>query len=561
MTVSRARLRLGDLLLQSGAITEEALAEALAEQRRTKERLGDILIRRGLITPEALYAVLEKQLGIPHVRLSRQALSPALAQIVPEALARKYRVIPYDRQGNVLSLAMVDPLDYYAIDDIELITGLTVRPALISPDEFAAALARLYGPESEVVEEMAQGEEALREEEIYDEASPIVRFVTQTIERAVRLRASDIHFDPFAEGATVRFRIDGKLRREQTISRRVMQMVAARIKIVSDLNIAERRRPQDGRFRLVVDGREIDIRVSVLPTLHGEKIVLRLLDQSRGVRRVEDLGLAEDNFKRLVAITDRPSGMVLITGPTGSGKSTTLYALLDRLNQEARNIITIEDPVEYEIEGINQVNVNPQAGLTFASGLRAILRQDPNIIMVGEIRDLETAEIAVRAALTGHLVLSTLHTNDAVGAVDRLRDMGIPSYLIAAALNGVVAQRLVRRICPECRTRRKPAEEEALVLGRFGYGEVDALYRGGGCPTCGFTGYYGRLAVHEVFVLDERAKRMIAEGAEAQDILQHARARGMRRLIEDALEKVVAGETTLEEVFSEIGFAGFDEGA
>ncbi|MBT9283196.1 MAG: GspE/PulE family protein, partial [Hydrogenibacillus schlegelii] len=262
-----------------------------------------------------------------------------------------------------------------------------------------------------------------------------------------------------------------------------------------------------------------------------------------------------------VAITDRPSGMVLITGPTGSGKSTTLYALLDRLNQEARNIITIEDPVEYEIEGINQVNVNPQAGLTFASGLRAILRQDPNIIMVGEIRDLETAEIAVRAALTGHLVLSTLHTNDAVGAVDRLRDMGIPSYLIAAALNGVVAQRLVRRVCPECRVRRRPTEDEALVLARYGYGDVDMLHRGSGCPTCGFTGYYGRLAVHEVFVLDERAKRMIAEGAEAQDILQHARARGMRRLIEDALEKVAAGETTLEEVFSEIGFVGFDEGA
>ncbi|MBT9281062.1 MAG: GspE/PulE family protein [Hydrogenibacillus schlegelii] len=549
-------MRLGDWLVEQGLIDRQTLEAALEEQRRSRERLGQILIRRGAIAPEALYEALERQLGIPRVRLSRMVLSPELAHLLPEEVARRYRAIPYERSGRTLRVAMVDPLDYVAIDDLELVTGLAIEPALVDEAEFSTGLARLYGPE-EAVDVEGEGSEEAPEEAVFDETSPIVRFVAQTIERAVRLGASDVHFDPFVGGARVRFRIDGRLRTEQTIPHRTMRMAAARIKILAELDIAERRRPQDGRFRTAVDGREVDVRVSILPTIHGEKVVLRLLDQSRGVRRVEDLGLRPDNEARLLRLIDRPYGMLLVTGPTGSGKSTTLYALLERLNRPDRNIITVEDPVEYAIDGVNQIQVNPQAGLGFAVVLRSVLRQDPDVIMVGEIRDLETAEIAVRAALTGHLVLSTLHTNDAPGAIDRLRDMGIPPYLIAAALTGVVAQRLVRKVCPECRRTRPPTEAERAIFERHGLAVSEVAY-GAGCPSCGYTGYAGRTAVQEVLVLDGPLGRQIAEGADGSAILQAAREQGFVRLIDDALEKASRGVTTVDEVLAVVPLEATD---
>ncbi|MBE3594988.1 MAG: type II/IV secretion system protein [Candidatus Carbobacillus altaicus] len=538
-------------------ITEDILQAALDEQKKTKERLGDILLKKGWLTQDALYGALERQLGYERLQLSRRLLPRYLAALIPETVAEKYQVIPYEQEGHLLRLAMVDPLDYYAIEDVEMMTGLDVRPALITYQEFTYAFARLYGPRDENLDAITDGvsfdESALNEDEIYDENSPIVRFVHETVERAVRLGASDVHIDPQASGALIRYRVDGVLRRVQTINRQVLQMVAARIKIISGLNIAERRKPQDGRYRQQVDFRDIDIRVSILPTMHGEKVVLRLLDQSRGVKQLEELGLSQHHYRQLVSLSEKSNGIILVTGPTGSGKSTTLYAILKRLHTEQKNIITIEDPVEYEIEGINQVQVNAQAGLTFASGLRAILRQDPNIIMVGEIRDLETAEIAIRASLTGHLVLSTLHTNNALGAIDRLRDMGIPTYLLAASVNGLMAQRLVRRICTDCRRTRAILEEERLIFEQSSVPVPEVLEEGAGCDACGHTGYRGRLAVHEIIVLDRPLKRMIADGEPTETMVEYARREGMRSLWDNALDKVRQGETTLEEVLAEIG--------
>lgn len=552
-----ARKRLGEVLLAEGLITEDILQAALDEQKKTKERLGDILLKKGWLTQDALYGALERQLGYERLQLSRRLLPRYLAALIPETVAEKYQVIPYEQEGHLLQLAMVDPLDYYAIEDVEMMTGLDVRPALITYQEFTYAFARLYGPRDENLDAITDGvsfdESALNEDEIYDENSPIVRFVHETVERAVRLGASDVHIDPQASGALIRYRVDGVLRRVQTINRQVLQMVAARIKIISGLNIAERRKPQDGRYRQQVDFRDIDIRVSILPTMHGEKVVLRLLDQSRGVKQLEELGLSQHHYRQLVSLSEKSNGIILVTGPTGSGKSTTLYAILKRLHTEQKNIITIEDPVEYEIEGINQVQVNAQAGLTFASGLRAILRQDPNIIMVGEIRDLETAEIAIRASLTGHLVLSTLHTNNALGAIDRLRDMGIPTYLLAASVNGLMAQRLVRRICMDCRRTRAILEEERLIFEQSSVPVPEVLEEGAGCDACGHTGYRGRLAVHEIIVLDRPLKRMIADGEPTETMVEYARREGMRSLWDNALDKVRQGETTLEEVLAEIG--------
>jgi len=409
-------------------------------------------------------------------------------------------------------------------------------------------VARLYSGEAEG--EGEKGEES-RPPEAMDESSPAARFVTETLQRAARLRASDVHIEPFSDGAQVRFRIDGRCRREHTLPFHLWNMVVVRIKILANMDIAERRRPQDGRMSFHVDDREIDVRVSALPTIHGEKIVLRLLDSRAGLKTIDELGFSEHNYELFLRMIRQPHGIVLLTGPTGSGKTTTLYAALQYLRSDEVNITTIEDPVEYEIPGINQVQVNERAGLTFAAGLRSLLRQDPDILMVGEIRDQETAEIAIRAALTGHLVLSTLHTNDAVGAVYRLVDMGVPPYLIAASLNGVVAQRLVRRVCSECAETYAPEAGELKLLRQAGM-DVAELTRGRGCPTCGGTGYLGRIAVHEVLYLDEALRQAISEGAKRDELYRMARERGMTTLWEDALAKAVQGLTTVEEVLQEI---------
>lgn len=544
--------RLGDLLVASGLISEAQLQEALEEQKKNRQKLGDVFIQKGFITEQQLIEVLEFQLGIPHINLFKLPIDPAIVRLIPEALARKYQAIPIRKDGNKLLVAMVDPLDYYCIEDLRMVTGFSIQPAICTREELGRAIARFYGLQ-ESMENLvpeSRDEDEIEETEILNEDSPVVRLVNQMLQQAVQLRASDIHLDPQEGRVLIRYRIDGQLRTERVLARQMLGMMVARIKIMSNLNIAERRIPQDGRFKMQVDFKTIDVRVSTLPTVHGEKVVLRILDLQSGIKELEKLGLQEHNLTLFQKMIERPYGMILITGPTGSGKTTTLYSALYQLNREDVNIITVEDPVEYQLEGINQVQVNPAVGLTFATGLRSILRQDPNMIMVGEIRDNETAEIAIRASLTGHLVLSTIHTNDAVSTITRLTDMGIEPYLIASSLIGVVSQRLVRRICPECKGSHEPSEQEQIFLSKQG-ALVDRLYRGKGCGACGMTGYRGRLAVHEVLYIDDELRLLIAGGASQGEIKEAAKRKGMIPLAEDGLYKVKEGLTTLQEIIRE----------
>ncbi|OWR27560.1 type II secretion system protein GspE [Saccharibacillus sp. O23] len=544
--------RLGDLLVENGIISEEQLQQALVEQRETKRKLGDHLIAQGTITEQQLIEVLEFQLGIPHVSLFKYQIDPAITQIIPESMAKRYQVLPFMKEGSKLMVAMADPLDYFAIEDLRMSTGFRIEPAICTRDELQRAIARHYGLRDSMNQMMGElpSAEEIEETEITDEDSPIVKLVNQMIQQAAQLRASDIHVDPGENNLAIRYRIDGSLRTERLIPKQMQGFITARLKIMAKLNIAERRLPQDGRIKMQVDYRMIDIRVSSLPTVHGEKIVLRLLDLTTGVQSMDKLGFDERNSTVFKEMIERPYGIMLLTGPTGSGKTTTLYSALNHLNTEEANIITVEDPVEYQIEGINQVHVNPAVGLTFAAGLRSILRQDPNIVMVGEIRDTETAEIAVRASLTGHLVLSTLHTNDAVSSVTRLRDMGIEPYLIASSLIGVVAQRLVRKICPECRTEYTPSEQEKILMQSKG-AFADKLYKGRGCGNCSSTGYRGRVAIHEVLPMTDAMRRLVNESGSIEDMRAVARQEGMKSLLEDGFRKVAMGITTLQEVMKE----------
>ncbi|NQX47220.1 Flp pilus assembly complex ATPase component TadA [Paenibacillus tritici] len=544
--------RLGDLLVENGIISEEQLQEALVDQRKTKRKLGDLLISQGYITEQQLIEVLEFQLGIPHVSLHKYHIDPAITQIIPESMAKRYQVLPFMKEGGKLMVAMADPLDYFAIEDLRMSTGFRIEPAISTRDELQRAIARHYGMRDSMNQMLIElpTQEEITETEITDEESPIVRLVNQMIQQAVQLRASDIHVDPGENNLLIRYRIDGTLRTERLIPKQMQGFITARLKIMARLNIAERRLPQDGRIKMQLDYKMIDIRVSSLPTMHGEKIVLRLLDLSTGIKAVDTLGFSEGNAMVFKEMIGRPYGIMLITGPTGSGKTTTLYSALSELNQENVNIITVEDPVEYQLEGINQVHVNPAIGLTFAAGLRSILRQDPNIVMVGEIRDTETAEIAVRASLTGHLVLSTLHTNDAVSSISRLRDMGVEPYLIASSLIGVVAQRLVRKICTDCKETYKPSQQEAIMLERYGL-RTDTLHRGSGCGSCNSTGYRGRIAIHEVLTIDDYMRQLITDSASVEELRSAAKVRGLVQLMEDGLLKVSQGMTTLQEVLRE----------
>lgn len=544
--------RLGDLLVENGIISQEQLEEALVEQRKTKRKLGDLLITQGYITEQQLIEVLEFQLGIPHVSLFKYQIDPAITQIIPESMAKRYQVLPFMKEGSKLMVAMADPLDYFAIEDLRMSTGFRIEPAISSRDELTRAIARHYGMRDSMSQMMVElpTQEEIEETEITDEDSPIVRLVNQMIQQAVSLRASDIHVDPGENNLSIRYRIDGTLRTERIIPKQMQGFITARLKIMARLNIAERRLPQDGRIKMQFDYKMVDIRVSSLPTMHGEKIVLRLLDLSTGVKSVDTLGFSDGNAETFRDMISKPYGILLITGPTGSGKSTTLYSALSQLNTENANIITIEDPVEYQLEGVNQVHVNPAIGLTFAAGLRSILRQDPNIVMVGEIRDTETAEIAVRASLTGHLVLSTLHTNDAISTISRLRDMGVEPYLIASSLLGVVAQRLVRKICPDCKEEHKPTEQEAIMLRRYSL-PAEVIYRGRGCGNCNNTGYRGRIAIHEVLTINDRMRQLITNSASIEELRAAGREQGMVQLMEDGFIKVSKGITTLQEVMRE----------
>lgn len=548
--------RLGELLLESGIITDQQLQAALEDQQRTRKKLGDVLLAQGVLTEHQLIEVLEFQLGIPHVTLSRYQIDAKLSQVIPEQMAKRYQVLPIRVDGRKLMVAMADPLDLFVIDDLRMSTGFTIEPAIISRGELQRGMARLYGLQdsmNEMIKDLGTGNAQIDVEDsvILGEDSPVVRLVQQMIEQAVRLGASDIHVDPMETQLAIRYRMDGLLRSERTVPKSMQGVIIARLKIMGNLNIAERRLPQDGRIKLVVDGKPIDIRLSSLPTVHGEKIVMRLLDLTEGVKGLDKLGMTEATLTLFRSMIEKQHGMVLLTGPTGSGKTTTLYSALQHLNREDTNIITIEDPVEYMLDGVNQMQVHPAAGLTFARGLRSILRQDPNIIMVGEIRDLETAEIAIRASLTGHLVFSTLHTNDAVSTVVRLRDMGIEPYLIASSLIGIVAQRLVRCICPDCKTAYPPESQETIYLERLGF-HTDKLYRGTGCGTCGKSGYRGRMAVHEALLISDDLRSAIVEGASVHELRRMAKAQGMTTLFADGIQKVLEGRTTLQEMIREV---------
>ncbi|MBX6353414.1 MAG: type II/IV secretion system protein [Thermoflavifilum sp.] len=543
-----ARKRLGDFLLDAGLITAQQLQEAMETQRETRQRLGEVLVQKGYVTEQQLIEVLEFQLGIPHVNLFQYQIDPSIVRLIPEDLARRYLVLALRRDKAKLMVAMADPLDFYAIDDLKMSTGFQIEPVIASKEELRIYIERYYGIQESVEELSMQVEqEEELESQVTDEDSPVVRLVNQIILQALQQRASDIHFDPGPSELLVRFRVDGLLRTEQRLPRSMLGVIVARIKIMANLNIAERRLPQDGRMQYQAEFRTVDIRVSTLPTVHGEKCVLRLLDPQNAVVDIERLGFTEANLALFREMLHGAHGIVLITGPTGSGKTSTLYAALSTMATEERNIITVEDPVEYQLAGVNQVQVNEVTGLTFARGLRSILRQDPDVIMVGEIRDYETAEIAVRAALTGHFVLSTLHTNDAVSSLTRLTDMGVEPYLVASAVRGVVAQRLVRRVCPECSEAYEPSAVERYLLESRGL-SAEHLVKGRGCAYCARTGYRGRMAIHELVRLDDEIRRMVLDKRPDSEYRSHLAELGMKTMLDDGLMKAAAGMTTLDEV-------------
>jgi len=553
--------KLGEILLHQGKITPEKLKEALEIQERTGERLGEILQKMYAIQEKEVCAALAEQLGTLYIELHKYVIDPKVVVRLPEKFCRQHQVVPIAEENGAIILAMANPVDIMTIDRVRLMTKKEVKPAIAPPREIERILNAYYGT-VESVDELFKEAEAKEgillpcdEEEIkidqlkaLGEEAPIVRVVNMVILQAIRSGASDIHIEPQEEQVRIRFRIDGILQDITSTSIKVHPALVSRIKILSRMNIAERRLPQDGRFQVMVDSRDIDFRVSSLPTIFGEKIVMRILDKSTLLLDLDHLGFEPEDLDKIYRLIQHPYGMILLTGPTGSGKTTTLYSALNYINKPDLNIITIEDPVEYRLPGINQVQVKPKIGLTFANALRSIMRQDPDVIMVGEIRDRETAEIAIHAALTGHLVFSTLHTNTAAGAVVRLQEMGVASYLISSSVIGVIAQRLVRRICQSCKVEFevKGAMAQKLTAGQE---ERLILYRGKGCNSCNRTGYRGRMAVSEVLVMDDDLRQLVLRNAIEKDITELARSKGMKTLRENALRKVLQGVTTLEEMY------------
>lgn len=549
----RERKKLGEILLESGAISQVDLEKALEEQKRTGERLGTILIKRGILTDREIASVISKQLNIPLVSLKKTKVDPKALSLVPESIAKRYLLIPIEVKGNKLVLAMSDPLNVPVQDELRLLTGYDIEVLVAPVSEIKQAIEDYYGMRGKVEALVKEREETAREEtptpepELAEEdMAPIVQIVNGLISQAIRMKASDIHIEPRESEVTVRFRIDGVLRQVASLPRSAHPLISSRLKVMARMNIAEKRLPQDGRILISSDGKEVDLRVSTLPTIFGEKIVARILDRSDILIGLEKLGLFSDSLDKIEKLISKPYGMILVTGPTGSGKTTTLYSMLERLNKTEKNIITVEDPVEYQLKGINQVQVNEKIGLTFSNLLRYILRQDPDIIMVGEIRDTETAEIAVRSALTGHLVLSTLHTNDAPSAITRLIDMGIEPYLVASSVIGIIAQRLIRKVCESCKKERVVQEGDIWVAEGLEPGTL--YYVGEGCEECGETGYKGRTGIFEVMLISEEIQRLTVERSPASKIRQQAIREGMITLKEDGIRKVKMGITTPEEI-------------
>lgn len=531
--MKKTRKSLGESLVDEGIITSEQLKQAQTEEKRTGQRLRNVLVKIGLIAEEDLVTFLSDKLGLPKIELGNYLIDPKIVELVPEALARKYELIPVLKIGNRLTCAMVDPWNIFALDEIRMKTNLTIEPAVATESEIKKALNQYYGAKGsmeDLIKSIDAEKLGIKEGKEIDtkklqgivEEPVVIKLVNLIVIKAVQERASDIHIEPEEEALKTRFRVDGMLHEESSPPKYLQSAIISRIKIMANLDIAERRKAQDGRFSIKMEGREIDVRVSCMPTVYGENVVLRLLDVASALLSLDRLGFSKQVLEKYEKLITRPHGIILVTGPTGSGKTTTLYGSLDKINTAEKNIITIEDPVEYKLQGIRQTQINPKVDLTFANGLRSMLRQDPDIIMVGEMRDFETAEIAIQAALTGHLVFSTLHTNDAPGAVTRMIDMGVEPFLVSSSVIGVLAQRLVRTVCKEC--------------------------KGKGCSNCMSTGYKGRIGIYELMIINDDIRNLITAKVAMDEIRKKALELGMLALKDDGLEKVKQGLTTEEEV-------------
>ena len=558
ITGARKKIRIGDLLVEAGAITPEQLQEALAKQKEEGGMLGNIIMELGFISRELLITVLTTQMGIDYCEIRTVQIDENVLNLVPKDLVTKYKAMPIgfaEDNANVLQVAMADPMDLMAVDDISIASGLQVEPLLSFEDDLDNVIGKNFGSaeamQAAEAYKLEMGTGSDEEGGEYDDEidnSPIVLLVNQIIEGGVRQRASDIHIEALETNVRVRYRIDGALKQVMTYELNILPAITARIKIIGGMDIAEKRKPQDGRITIIVDRKEFDVRVSILPTVFGEKTVMRLTSKEGLTKPKSGLGFSESEIEIFDGILSNPHGIILVTGPTGSGKSTTLYTSLSELNKEEVNIITVEDPVEANINGINQVQVNVKAEMTFAAALRSILRQDPDIIMIGEIRDGETAQIAVQAAITGHLVVSTLHTNSAASTVTRIIDMGIEPYVAGDALVGVIAQRLVRRLCTSCREPRLADDDEKIVLGVEDPEEDVVLYEPVGCPLCNDTGYSGRIGVYEMMPVSKALQAVIARGATADVIEKQALEEGMSTLKMSAAKHVLNGTTSISEM-------------
>lgn len=556
--------RLTDILIDSKLITAQQLEEALKVQKEKGGRLGKILVKLGHISEKDLMLALSEELNLPPVNLKRLKIDPEVTKIIPGHVARHYGLIPISRMGNTITVAMSDPLNIFATDDIKVLTGFDLRPIIATEEDISQAIEQCYEvPTTKAIEDILKDVKETKSEVVLEEAgakevsskellvlayeTPVVKVTDMLIGEAIKRRASDLLIEPLEHSLRVRYRVDGALQEAKAPPKSMQDAIVSRIKVMSELNIAERRLPQDGRFKVKTGGRTVDFRISVIPSSFGEKVALRVLDKLTLTLDVEKLGFEPDPLKDIKRVSLRPHGMILICGPTGCGKTTTLYSILKFVDSPEKNIITVEDPVEYQLEGINQVTYREDIGLSFARALRSILRQDPDIIMIGEIRDYETADIAIKAALTGHLVLSTLHTTDAPGSIVRLINMGVEPFLIASSVIMVGAQRLIRRICPKCKESYKPAPE---LLKELGLGQLPDInfYRGKGCGFCQKTGYKGLVGLIEVLVLTHEIRELVMKKASEAEIKAASRRSGMATLRENGLRKVMAGITTLEEV-------------
>ncbi|MDO8603397.1 MAG: ATPase, T2SS/T4P/T4SS family [Candidatus Omnitrophota bacterium] len=571
--------RLIELLISDKTISKAQLDEALKIQKAKGGSLRSILIQAGFITEKDLMSVLSQGLGIPPISLARFKIDPELIKLIPREVANKYQIIPVSRVGNMLTIAMSDPLNIFAIDDIRAITKLDIGTIIAFQKEVQDAIDQYYGENThEAIEELMEDmktqdiefiqiggtEEKVDSERLFKlvEEAPVVKLTNMILENGIKARSSDILVEPMENSVRIRYRVDGVLKEAESLPKNTHESIVSRIKVMSELNIAERRLPQDGRFRLKINNNNVDFRVSILPSSKGEKVALRVLDKSQAMLDIDKLGFSGDSLDKLKKCASRPHGMILVTGPTGSGKTTTLYSLMRHVYSPEKNLITVEDPIEYQIEGINQVTARAEAGLTFASALRSILRQDPDVIMIGEIRDFDTVDIAIKSALTGHLVLSTLHTTTAPGTVVRLINMGCEPFLITSSLIAIVAQRLIRKLCAKCREEYKPSDILSSRLGinlsgsagrsanaaTHGVGKVGSFYRAKGCSACLHTGYAGRVGICEVLALTPAIRNLVLKRARENELKKIARDEGMRTLREDGIAKVLEGLTSLEEV-------------